>query len=139
MDKTHEIPVKFVYVTFPDTGELWGSASINASEFNPDVHILERPPGGPKYAEGPNTYKTFWDKASKQWYTKYTEIGLEVAWGEIKSKRNQLIAETDWTQLNDVVLSPEKKAAVNSYRQELRDITKKFTNPDDVVWPTSPL
>lgn len=60
-------------------------------------------------------------------------------WNNIKSNRNGLLAQSDWTQLPDVNLTPEIVQAMKEYRQKLRDITKDFTNPDEVVFPTNPL
>lgn len=48
---------------------------------------------------------------------------------ELKEQRNILLAETDWTQSRDVTLS--KDADWKTYRQELRDITKKFKSMSD--------
>ena len=50
--------------------------------------------------------------------------------------RNQLLAESDWTQLPDV--PPSVKEAWASYRQALRDITQQPGFPAEVVWPTRP-
>jgi len=60
-------------------------------------------------------------------------------WNNIRSNRNGLLAQTDWTQLPDVELTPELIAQMKTYRQQLRDITKDFTNPNDVVFPENPL
>lgn len=60
-------------------------------------------------------------------------------WNNIKSNRNGLLAQSDWTQLPDVNLTPELVQAMKEYRQKLRDITKDFENPDDVVFPINPL
>jgi hypothetical protein len=60
-------------------------------------------------------------------------------WNNIKSNRNGLLALSDWTQLPDVDLTPELVQAMKTYRQQLRDITKDYTNPDDVVFPQNPL
>lgn len=45
---------------------------------------------------------------------------------EIRQQRNQLLKESDWTQLSD---SPVDKAAWAVYRQALRDITKNADFP----------
>ena len=60
-------------------------------------------------------------------------------WRNIKSQKNLLLVQSDWTQLPDVDLTPELVQAMKEYRQQLRDITKDFTNPDDVVFPDNPL
>lgn len=55
---------------------------------------------------------------------------------ELRIKRNQLLAETDWTQNRDVTLSND--ADWKTYRQALRDITKTYKTLDDVTWPKKP-
>jgi len=59
-------------------------------------------------------------------------------WDEIREKRDQLLADTDWTQGNDTPLSPELVAAFAAYRQALRDLPQTYANPGDVVWPEKP-
>lgn len=60
-------------------------------------------------------------------------------WKNIRSNRNGFLAQTDWTQLPDVDLLPELLQAMKEYRQKLRDLTKDFDNPDDVLFPDNPL
>jgi hypothetical protein len=57
---------------------------------------------------------------------------------EVRAERNRLLAESDWTQLADVVLTDEAKLAWTAYRQELRDITAQEGFPFDVTYPTKP-
>lgn len=56
----------------------------------------------------------------------------------VVAQRNALLAESDWTQLADVPLSAEQKAAWASYRQELRDLTDQPGFPDNIAWPVKP-
>lgn len=60
-------------------------------------------------------------------------------WDQIRSRRNALLADSDWTQLPDVNLSESQTTAWRSYRQQLREIPDLFANPQDVVWPSEPL
>jgi len=55
---------------------------------------------------------------------------------KLREVRNQLLAETDWTQNRDVTLAND--ADWQTYRQALRDITDTYTSLDDVVWPEKP-
>lgn len=41
---------------------------------------------------------------------------------EVREERNRRLAQTDYIHLPDVSVSDEHKAAVNLYRQQLRDI-----------------
>jgi hypothetical protein len=59
----------------------------------------------------------------------------------LRLKRDALLVESDWTQVNDSPLSDTKKAEWATYRQELRDLPSSHqstTNFDDVVFPTQP-
>jgi hypothetical protein len=53
-----------------------------------------------------------------------------------RTKRNTLLAETDYFALTDVTMD----AAMTTYRQALRDITVHSNWPDlaDADWPTKP-
>lgn len=60
---------------------------------------------------------------------------IVVTWDDIRSLRNKLLQQCDYTQMLDW---PGDRAAWAAYRQELRDITEDFKTPDDVIWPTPP-
>lgn len=51
----------------------------------------------------------------------------------IRSKRNTLLAKTDWTQSADVPQAT--KDLWTTYRQSLRDITTQMGFPQNVTWP----
>ncbi|AUW07606.1 hypothetical protein C1N51_28660 (plasmid) [Vibrio campbellii] len=57
---------------------------------------------------------------------------------DIRQRRDVLMTQTDWTQIPDAPLSPEKKEEFAAYRQALRDIPQVYNNPDDVIWPQKP-
>jgi hypothetical protein len=58
----------------------------------------------------------------------------ETQWAVIRTERNKLLADCDWTQVAD---APVDAAAWATYRQELRDITTQ-ADPFAIVWPESP-
>lgn len=62
-------------------------------------------------------------------------LSAERQWMDIRRRRDQLLAECDWTQLPDV--AEETRLAWVPYRQALRDLTDA-ASPADVVWPTMP-
>lgn len=53
----------------------------------------------------------------------------------IRNQRNQLLKDSDWTQVLD---APVDKQAWANYRQQLRDITSQQGFPWSVQWPTQP-
>ena len=73
------------------------------------------------------------------------EFGLNA----LRTKRNKLLAECDWTILPSSPLSAEKQDAWKVYRQALRDIPSKYSNPPlaekgdlldntKIYWPEKP-
>lgn len=65
------------------------------------------------------------------------EANTESQWSKIRSQRDKLLANCDWTQLPDVPLLEEDKQKWAAYRQELRDVTKQ-QDPYNIVWPVEP-
>ena len=61
----------------------------------------------------------------------------ELTWEEIRSTRDQILRDTDWTMTTGATVDQAQWAA---YRQVIRDIpqTYKDKTPDDVIWPTQP-
>lgn len=55
----------------------------------------------------------------------------------IRAKRNQLLSECDWTQLEDSPLSVSQKQAWAIYRQTLRDFPETC-DPYNPIWPIKP-
>jgi len=60
---------------------------------------------------------------------------LEQEASEVRSQRDALLAETDWTQVAD---APVDQQAWSTYRQALRDIPEQNGFPGDVDWPSKP-
>ena len=69
---------------------------------------------------------------------------------EVKDRRNWLLAVSDWTRLDDITLTSDKKTEWQTYRQALRDLPVTIANDayltakklaDDhshSAWPTKP-
>jgi hypothetical protein len=58
----------------------------------------------------------------------------------IRSKRANLLRNSDWTQMPDSPLSEAKRAEWAVYRQALRDMpdTQQVNTVEEIVWPTRP-
>ena len=56
----------------------------------------------------------------------------------IRSKRNLLLADTDYLLMPDYPISEEYLEKVKEYRQQLRDVTKQENFPTSVVFPNFP-
>lgn len=63
---------------------------------------------------------------------------LDLAWADLRARRNQLLAACDWTQLVDTHMSQDRKEAWAEYRQALRDLPETATDPTQVNWPLDP-
>jgi hypothetical protein len=62
---------------------------------------------------------------------------LEQLADSIRSDRNVLLSQTDWSQAVDAPQAIKDKYA--TYRQALRDIPQQEGFPATVVWPTQPV
>ena len=69
--------------------------------------------------------------------TAWNNGAYDRAIADLRSKRNRLLAETDFYALSDVTMSDEMK----QYRQDLRDITEGLSTKEEVEaveFPTKP-
>ena len=62
------------------------------------------------------------------------EVAAEQALKALRTRRNQLLAETDYLALSDQTMTAEMQA----YRQALRDLPTNTEDPANPVWPTKP-
>ncbi len=107
-----------------------------------DIHEVRQTPKPFNYTK--NTFETTPILVDGVYYQNWeqtdssqTEINnrIDIKWEEVREIRNQLLTETDWTQLSDI--PQNTKDIWTAYRQNLRDITNQ-TNPFDIVWPIKP-
>ena len=108
----------------------WGMYSVTSTQI-PNDYTKNISEGNPILIDG---------KYYQNWVTtnaSETEINyrLENQWEEIRLIRNELLKESDWTQLSDV--SQTIKDLWTVYRQELRNITNQ-ENPFNIEWPVKP-
>ena len=77
--------------------------------------------------------ETAWDNAETAW----NNGALSRAQANLRSRRNNLLAETDFYALSDVTMSDEMK----KYRQDLRDLPAgkdTVEKCDNATFPTKP-
>jgi len=60
---------------------------------------------------------------------------IESEAASIRSRRNTMLADSDWTQVAD---APVDKNAWAVYRQALREVPQQPGFPSSVVWPEAP-
>ena len=111
------------------TGEIEYSTSTVA-EIN-EVGLTEEQ-GIIEGSYQPNEYKIVDGEAVIR-----TDNTLEI----LRNKRNELLRQSDWTQVNDCPLSDSKKQEWATYRQSLRDLpstNQSVNNIADVIFPSMP-
>jgi len=76
-------------------------------------------------------------KVNGAWIQNYSVVQKpqEDAEKSIRRERNDLLLESDWTQVAD---APVDKALWATYRQALRDITSQVGFPFHTIFPTKP-
>lgn len=73
------------------------------------------------------------DFVTESWVPSYDKQSQDV-----KSQRNLLLNNSDWTQIPNNPLTDQQKQDWAVYRQELRDVTSQSGYPFNVIWPTPP-
>ena len=68
------------------------------------------------------------ENARNQEIAEWNNGALDRSLNILRTKRNRLLAETDWMANSDVTMSE----AMKTYRQELRDITNGLTTVEEV-------
>jgi hypothetical protein len=139
---------------FPNTSLPQPLTESIINEFGGDV-VFEGPQvtGGTVYQY---SQQAGVEQIDGRWYTKYilgpvftdtaesTAVEQETAYKILKdaeqtkvirTQRDQLLKDSDWTQVAD---APVDKQAWATYRQALRDVTQQSGFPWTINWPTKP-
>lgn len=80
-----------------------------------------------------------WSNTTMSWQVTDAAMANEFALIMLRIKRDELLAQSDYTQMPDVPLS--NKDLWDNYRQALRDLPQTYANItslDEVTWPTPP-
>lgn len=85
--------------------------------------------GEPYYRNG-----NFVDYTSEEIATLTEEYNLST----LREQRNNLLAQSDWTQSPDSPLSDSKKTEWATYRQALRDLPSSNVDLENPIFPTKP-
>ena len=90
-----------------------------------------------KYVAGP-VFTDTEDKTAAEQEVEY-KAGIDTRTAEtVRSERNRLLAETDWTQTLDSPFDADGKLAWALYRETLRMIPEQDGFPHNVNWPPKP-
>jgi len=86
--------------------------------------------------------ETLWDEVVAGSVTAYAAPSDSVLYAELRSTRDTLLADSDWTQVGDLVssgaMTADKLAEWKTYRQSLRDLPANTSDPSSITWPTKP-
>ncbi len=114
--------------------EGFNALEVDELAFNlltPDNAYIDNNGAIAQMPQQPSEHHVF-NYTTKQWEDPRTP---ETEWPVVRSRRNQLLTASDWTQLPDVPLATKEAWAI--YRQALRDITLQ-PDPFNIVWPVPP-
>ena len=109
---------------------------VNIQGFYQSGHITETIDG--------ISYHLKWDASKKEVVkddTAKTAHNLAEEWKQIRTERNRLLLESDWTQGGDSPLTTQKKSDWAKYRTSLRTLPEdqsSKTKYSDITWPTKP-
>ena len=108
----------------------WGVYPVAKTE-KPDVDHTKSVTEGTPVLKG-DTWTQVWEvtDATAEEVAERTESQARY----VRSKRDDMIADTDWMALSDNTLTD----AWATYRQSLRDITSQQGFPHSITWPTKP-
>ena len=123
--------MKHAYV-INNENELLGSTIFNDDEEIPEGLVVLPLPEYKRDVEVP-----VWRNDS--WQIELTKDGQTELFAQARLKRNNLLSDTDWTQLPDVTITDANKELMRAYRQQLRDLFHNITDPRLIVWPDVPV
>ena len=127
-----DILLRFPNTSFPVPFEAPDGYEVVKSSLQPQPDYTENiVEGTPEFIDGVLTQFWILEPASSEEIEQRTDNKAR----EIRSLRNSLLAQCDWTQLPD---SGVDKQAWAEYRQELRDVPNQQGFPWQVVWPEKP-
>ena len=79
----------------------------------------------------------YYDSKFTDIYDEKPATDEEIA-SQVRSDRNLLLNQSDWTQMPDSALSDSKKKEWVAYRKLLRDIPSQSGFPKTITWPDRP-
>ena len=111
--------------------EAWGVYNVTVSA-TPEVAHNQRA----ETNEAPTLIEGVWTLGWTVRNLTSDEIALSAEL--VRGERDELLANSDWTQVNDSALDDSTKTSWATYRTELRDISTQAGFPTNITWPTAP-
>jgi hypothetical protein len=97
------------------------------------VRLASDHPTVVRYEDGAEI--TLSDDERERILDKWAEAEVAESMDRLRLRRDALLAASDWTQVSD---APVDAKAWATYRQDLRDLPAKTTDPAEPKWPSSP-
>jgi hypothetical protein len=121
-----------VYNFDPNNGFYLGSEDADESPLEPGTFCL--PANSTFVKPPPFNLEEIPKWEENQWIlVKFSDM---ITWKDVRSQRDNLLKKSDWTQLSDANIQNKNQWKI--YRQELRDLTKKYQTPSEVIFPKQP-
>jgi len=111
--------------------ELEADAIIHANKYS--GFVVPDPGGSPSYWVVDEAAQTVVNDQAQA-----DADDLANSWERLRRERNDLLAESDWTQSPDSPLDDDDKDDWATYRQELRDLPESVEDPANPSWPSAP-
>jgi hypothetical protein len=89
--------------------------------------------GLPVFNAESNRWEQVWEVRDKT--PEELEAETQAKAAEVRQQRDDLLAQSDWTQVLD---APVDQVAWADYRQALRDVPQQEGFPWNVIWPDTP-
>jgi len=99
-----------------------------------DAHVVTY---GGKVVQDLDNQLAYWDVSGDTASKDTDQLAKDILagkWEAIRTKRDGLLAQSDWMANSDVTISDAWK----TYRKTLRNLPASKSDPDDIVWPTAP-
>lgn len=130
---------------------LDGSTRTDSSTFtssdlsNAGITTVSDPP-----AYNKNTHKLTWNQTDINWeVVALTEDEIQLMvnakWQDVRTYRSELLSKVDERILRHqsevrlgITTHTDNISDLDNYAQALRNIPETYSNPDNIVWPTTP-
>ena len=122
-----------VFRTIPTDEQLTKRGYKKINKFKPHNNLTERLIGATPYVSGNYVFTVAIDNMTADEITQAKDSAMN----SIRNERNQLLKDTDWTQISD---STANTSAYAVYRTELRDVPQTISDAsaDPRTWSDWP-
>lgn len=121
-------PLTSFPTTGPDDSFMEANSALGVTIWKPHDKLTQKLVSCTPYIEDNQVFTVNVEDKTEEEIASDTEAKAT----EVRTQRNHLLSQTDWTQVED---TSADKLAYAIYRQALRDITSQDGFPFDINWP----